>query len=143
MKLEFSEEQKFRIMDEIVKSPYSNLSVEECRYCLDYLQANSKMCSKYLINLRTLKKLFDYYLFCKSSGVFDASTFDIMGRGLLDLDNDGVDDADIICVRELEKRGDLGRVARQLEFTRLQGKSKSTYYRVCDRAGIDYSREED
>ena len=27
VKLEFSEEQKFRIMDEIVKSPYSNLSV--------------------------------------------------------------------------------------------------------------------
>jgi len=138
VKLVFSEEQKFKIMDEIIKLPYSSTTEDERKYCLEYLHNNSKMCPKYVINLRTLKKLFDYYLFCKASNnnVFDASTFDLMGRGLLDLDNDGVDDSDIICARELEKRGDLSREEKCQEFMRLQEKARATYFRVLERAGI-------
>lgn len=139
VKLVFTEEQKFKIMEEIIKRPYVTTTEEERRYCLRYLEENSKMCSKDVINFRTLKKLFDYYMCCKASNkdVFDASNFDVMGRGLLDMDNDGVDDADIICAKMLEAREDLPtRKMKELEFINLQGKSHASYFRTLERAGI-------
>jgi hypothetical protein len=139
VKLVFTDEQKFKIMEEIIKLSYSLTTEDERRYCLRYLEENSKMCSRDVINFRTLKKLFDYYMCCKASnkGVFDASNFDVMGRGLLDLDNDGVDDADIICAKMLEGRVDLvTRKDKEREFIKLQGKSHATYHRTLERAGI-------
>jgi hypothetical protein len=140
VKLVFTDEQKFKIMEEIIKLPYVTTSEEERRYCLKYLEDNSKMCSRDIINFRTLKKLFDYYMCCKASnkGVFDSSNFDVMGRGLLDMDNDGVDDADIICVKMLENSSNEfpTRKDKEREFIRLQGKSHASYYRTLDRAGI-------
>jgi len=136
VRLSLSEEQKFKIMHEIIKTSYSSLTVDERDYCLQYLQDNSGICPKYLINLRTLKKLFDYYLFCKSKGSFDSTSFDVMGRGLLETDNDGVDDADLVCVQELEKHGELNREEKCEEFIKLQNKSRATYFRVLERTKI-------
>lgn len=138
--LEFTDVQKFKIMDEIIKKPYDDTSVDERRYCLEYLMENSKMCPKYKLNFRTLKKLFEYYLFNKdvTSGVLDKSSFDIMARGLLELDNDGIDDADIVCAKELETHGELNREEKCEQFMKLQDKSRATYFRVLDRAGINH-----
>lgn len=137
--LEFTDAQKFKIMDEIIKKPYDDTSVDERQYCLEYLEENSKMCPKYKLNFRTLKKLFEYYLFNKDSrDVLDKSSFDIMARGLLELDNDGIDDADIVCAKELETHGELSREEKCEEFIRLQDKSRATYFRVLDRAGINH-----
>ena len=136
VKLVLSDTQKFNIMSEIVKNPYSSLTLSEREYCLNYLQQNASLCPSYLINLRTLKKLYDYYLFCKSTG--DLTGFDVMGRGLLELDNDGIEDSDIMAVREIEKRSDLNREEKSKEFISLTGKSRPTYFRVLDRSGIKY-----
>lgn len=138
VKLVLSDDQKFRIMEEIVNTPYSKLSRDERVYCLDYLKKNSSMCPRYLLNLRTQKKLYDYYLFCKLDGLFDEASFDIMARGLLELDNDGVEDSDIILVKKLEERGDLNREEKAEEFMSLTGKGRATYFRVYDRSGLNH-----